>query len=100
MIYEMATIQVTTGCEIEFMEAVLKAKPLFMAADGCHGIELHQSIEQPSSFTLIVKWDNVEAHTIHFRNSTAFAEWRALVGGFFAAPPQVHHSVKVLGSSE
>ena len=100
MIYEIAIIQVVEGCESEFKEAVLKARPLFMAADGCHGIELHQSIEQPSSFTLIVQWDNVEAHTIRFRNSTAFAEWRALVGRFFAAPPKVHHASKVMGSSE
>jgi hypothetical protein len=28
---------------------------------------------------------------VDFRNSPAFQEWRALVGGFFAGAPNVEH---------
>ncbi len=35
--------------------------------------------------------DSLEDHTVGFRNSQAFADWRALVGPFFAAPPEVEH---------
>lgn len=40
---------------------------------------------------LTVEWDSLEAHTVGFRQSPAFAEWRALIGPYFAEPPQVEH---------
>jgi len=30
-------------------------------------------------------------HTVDFRESPAFAEWRGIVGPFFASAPQVEH---------
>ena len=36
-------------------------------------------------------WDTLENHTVDFRGSPAFQDWRALVGPFFAAPPAVEH---------
>jgi hypothetical protein len=40
---------------------------------------------------LMIFWDTLEDHTVHFRQSPAFAEWRAIVGPFFASPPVVEH---------
>ena len=42
-------------------------------------------------YRLVVGWTTLEDHTVHFRGSEAFQSWRALVGEFFAAPPQVEH---------
>jgi hypothetical protein len=39
----------------------------------------------------MIFWDTLEDHTVHFRQSPAFAQWRAIVGPFFAAPPVVEH---------
>ena len=39
----------------------------------------------------MIFWDTVENHTVDFRRSAAFADWRAMVGPFFAAPPAVEH---------
>jgi hypothetical protein len=39
----------------------------------------------------MVTWETVDDHTVHFRESQDFQEWRRLVGGFFAGPPQVGH---------
>jgi hypothetical protein len=33
----------------------------------------------------------VEAHTVDFRGSELFQQWRAPVGEFFATPPVVTH---------
>jgi len=38
-----------------------------------------------------VHWNTLEDHTQGFRESPAFAEWRAIIGPFFAQPPQVEH---------
>ena len=53
------------------------------------GWALQQST--PGRYVLLVDWDSVEAHTVGFRESAAFAEWRALIGPFFAKPPCVEH---------
>jgi hypothetical protein len=39
--------------------------------------------------------ETLENHTVDFRGSTLFAEWRALVGDFFAQPPHVQHFAAV-----
>jgi hypothetical protein len=40
----------------------------------------------------------VENHTVDFRQSPAFQDWRAIVGPFFAGPPTVEHFT-MLGQS-
>jgi len=90
MIFEMAQIEIKPGMESAFENGVAQAVPLFQRAPGCRGVQLLKSIEQPSRYTLMVTWESVDAHT-HFRESQDFPEWRRLVGGFFASPPQVGH---------
>jgi heme-degrading monooxygenase HmoA len=96
MITEIAQIDVKPGTEKEFEAAVAKARPLFLRAKGGKGVELHKSIEKPSRYRLMVKWETIENHTVDFRGSADFAEWRALVGPYFASPPEVEHTETVL----
>ena len=96
MITEIAQIEVKPGMESEFETGVQNAAPVFKRAKGCHGMELQRSIETPSRYRLFVKWGTVEDHTVHFRSSPDFQEWRKLVGHCFASPPQVEHVEKVV----
>ncbi len=96
MITEIAQIEVKPGMEKDFEAAVAKAKAAFGRSKGFHGFELHRSIEKPQRYRLMAKWDNVDAHMVDFRNSENFAEWRALVGPYFAAPPEVEHTETVV----
>jgi heme-degrading monooxygenase HmoA len=98
MITEIAQIDVKPGTEKDFEAAVAKARPLFLRARGGRGIELHKSIEKPSRYRLLAKWDTLENHTVDFRGSQDFQAWRALVGQYFAAPPEVEHTTTVLTS--
>jgi hypothetical protein len=45
---------------------------------------------------LVVGWQTVEDHTIGFRNSDDFQEWRRLVGDYLVEPPKVQHVSTVL----
>ncbi|HYM02878.1 MAG TPA: antibiotic biosynthesis monooxygenase family protein [Stellaceae bacterium] len=96
MILEIAQIDVKPGLEAEFEANVAKAAPLFARARGCKGMELQRSIEKPSRFRLFVTWESVEHHTVEFRGSADFQEWRKLVGHCFAAPPDVEHTSRVV----
>jgi hypothetical protein len=40
---------------------------------------------------LQIFWDTLEDHTVAFRQGPLFAQWRAIVGPFFARPPLVEH---------
>jgi heme-degrading monooxygenase HmoA len=96
MILEIAQIDVKLGMESEFEAGVKTATPIFKRAKGCKGMELQRSHEKPQRYRLFVKWDTVENHTVDFRASTDFQEWRKLVGHCFAAPPEVEHTRQAL----
>jgi hypothetical protein len=51
---------------------------------------------RPRFFAATLQWQTLENHTVDFRGSENFAEWRALVGQYFAAPPDVEHTQTVL----
>ncbi len=96
MILEIAAIEVKPGLEAEFEANVAKAAPLFARAKGCKGMELQRSEERPSRYRLFVKWETIENHTVDFRGSADFQEWRKLVGHCFASPPDVEHTKQVV----
>ena len=91
MITEIAQIDVKPGTEKDFEAAVAKARPLFLRAKGGKGFELHKSIEKPQRYRLMAQWETLENHTVDFRESAAFQNWRAIVGPYFAAAPAVEH---------
>ena len=96
MILEIAQIDVKPGMEQEFEAGVRAAGPIFQRAKGCKGMTLQRSHEQPNRYRLFVTWETVENHTVDFRGSADFAEWRKLVGHCFAQPPEVEHVHEVV----
>jgi len=91
MILEIAQIRVKPGMEAQFEEGVRNAAPVFKRAKGCHGLELQRSIETPARYRLVVQWESVEAHTVDFRGSADFGEWRKNVQHCFDGTPEVEH---------
>jgi len=98
MITEIAQIDVKPGMEAEFENGVKNAAPVFKRAKGCHGLELARSAEKPGRYRLFVKWATIENHTVDFRGSPDFQEWRKHVGHCFASPPEVEHVSYVLNA--
>lgn len=92
MILEIAQIAVKAGMEAEFEAGVKKAVPVFQRAKGCKGVELQRSIEKPNRYRLFVRWETVENHTVDFRGSPDFQEWRACVAHCFDGMPEVEHT--------
>jgi heme-degrading monooxygenase HmoA len=78
--------------EAAFEDGVTKAAPIFQRARGCKGMELQRSLEQPARYRLFVRWQALENHTVDFRGSADFQEWRKLVGHCFERPPEVEHT--------
>ncbi len=96
MVTEIAQIDVKPGLEAEFEAGVTKAAPLFERAKGCRSLGLQRSVEKPSRYRLFVQWETLEDHTVTFRGSDDFQEWRRLVGHCFERPPEVEHTVEAI----
>ena len=92
MILELADIRIAPDRNAEFEAAVAHGLATVASrAEGYRAHKVHRGIESPDRYTLMIWWDTLESHTVGFRQGPLFPEWRAIVGPFFAAPPQVEH---------
>jgi heme-degrading monooxygenase HmoA len=92
MILELADIRIQPGQQAAFDEAIKRAiQTVVSKAKGFQGYSVNKGIESPERYVLQIFWDTLENHTVDFRGSPAFTEWRAIVGPFFAGPPTVEH---------
>jgi heme-degrading monooxygenase HmoA len=92
MILEIAEIRIPPGRQAEFDEAITRALSTVMSqAKGMRGYKVNKGMESPERYVLQIFWDTLEDHTVAFREGPLFAQWRAIIGPFFASPPVVEH---------
>ncbi len=92
MILELADIRIHPGQRAAFDEAIQRGlREVISKAKGFQGFKVNKGIESPERYILQIFWDTLENHTVDFRQSPAFADWRAIVGPFFAGAPTVEH---------
>ena len=95
MVIEVADIQVSPGSEEAFADAFRGVRDVLASTPGCRSVRMTRGIESPSRFVLLVEWDSVQAHEENFRATDRFGTWRAAIGPFFAAPPNVEHVAEI-----
>jgi heme-degrading monooxygenase HmoA len=92
MILELADIRIHAGQQAAFDEAIERGLTTVISqAKGFRGFKVNKGIESPERYLLQIFWDTLEDHTVGFRQSPAFVQWRAIVGPFFAVAPNVEH---------
>ena len=100
MILELADIRIHPGQQTAFDEAIQRGvNEVISSAKGFQGYKVNKGIESPERYILQIFWETLENHTVDFRQSPAFAEWREIVGSFFAVAPTVEH-FKLLAKSD
>ena len=100
MILELADIRIHPGQQAAFDEAIQRGvNEVISTAEGFQGYKVNKGIENPERYILQIFWETLENHTVDFRQSAAFGEWRAIVGSFFAVAPIVEH-FNVLAKSD
>lgn len=91
MILESAILDVIPGQQADFEKAFTQAQEIISSMPGYVEHQLQKSIEQESRYLLLVKWQTLEDHTIGFRRSAEYQEWKALLHHFYDPFPNVEH---------
>ena len=92
MILEIADIRIVPGQQAAFEEAIARALTTVASqASGMMGWSVNKGVESPERYVLQIRWATLEDHTVGYRQGPLFAQWRAIIGPFFAQPPQVVH---------
>ena len=92
MILEIADIRIAPGKQAEFDAAIQHGVATVASkATGFRGFKVTRGVESPERYILMIYWDTLEDHTVRFRGSPLFTQWRAIVGPYFAQAPVVEH---------
>ncbi|MBW1843774.1 MAG: antibiotic biosynthesis monooxygenase [Deltaproteobacteria bacterium] len=91
MILEVAILDVVPGQESGFQRSFLEAQELLSSMPGCISHELKRCIENPSRYVLLVNWEKLEDHTVGFRGSPQYQEWKKLLHHYYDPFPEVEH---------
>ncbi len=97
MILEVATLDVCPGEEAAFEADFARAEPLITGIPGYRSHELKRCLEKPSRYLLLANWDSLEAHTIGFRQSPQYQDWKRLLHHYYDPFPTVEHYTTVRG---
>jgi heme-degrading monooxygenase HmoA len=96
MILEVAILDVRPGQAEQFEAAFEKAQLILAAAARYHRHELQRSADRADRYLLLVWWDSIESHTVGFRGSPQYREWKRLLHHFYDPFPHVEHYIPIV----
>ena len=91
MILEVAALDVIPGQEQDFEAAFVIASQIISATPGYISHQLQHCLEKENRYLLLVQWESLEAHTLGFRGSEPYQEWKELLHHFYDPFPTVEH---------
>jgi len=95
VILEHAPLEVIPGQEEAFEEVFAEAKAIISSMPGFRSLRLSRCIERPNAYLLLVEWDTLEDHTVGFRQSPQYEDWRRMLHHFYDPFPTVEHYAPV-----
>jgi heme-degrading monooxygenase HmoA len=91
VILEVAVLDVKPGQEADFEAAFGNAQQIIASMQGYVSHQLQRCLESPSRYLLLVNWETLEHHTVEFRGSEQYQQWRQLLHHFYDPFPEVEH---------
>ena len=91
MILEVAVLNIIPGKQLDFENSFDPAQRIISSMKGYISHELQKCIENDHQYILLVKWETLEDHTIGFRHSDEYQEWKALLHHYYDPFPTVEH---------
>jgi heme-degrading monooxygenase HmoA len=91
MILEVAILNVIEGKESQFEIDFKIAGQCISEIDGYLKHTLKKCVEQKNKYILLVEWNTLEDHTIGFRESEQYKEWKKMLHHYYDPFPSVEH---------
>jgi heme-degrading monooxygenase HmoA len=91
LILEVAILDLKPNVATDFEAAFQVASTIIMSMPGYIAHELQRCLENRDRYILLVRWQKLEDHTVGFRQSPAYQEWRSLLHHFYDPFPTVEH---------
>jgi len=95
MILEVAILHIKPEETAKFEAVFPKAEAIVSSIPGYISHELQRCVETKGRYHFLIRWENIDAHLVNFRQSPKFQDFRGLVGPFFAQPPVAEHFERV-----
>lgn len=96
MVLEVAILQVKSGLTDEFEASFKQASTIIAGMKGYIEHELQRCMEDQNRYLLLVKWGTLEDHTVGFRGSAEYQQWKALLHHYYDPFPTVEHFTKIV----
>jgi heme-degrading monooxygenase HmoA len=96
MILEVAILQVKHSQSELFERDFKEAGQYISSIPGYINHSMKKCIEQADKYILLVEWEKLEDHTIGFRQSTAYNNWKQLLHHYYDPFPVVEHYETVI----
>lgn len=98
MVLEVAILDVRAAQEANFERDFVLASAYISSITGYISHELNRCVEKRNRYILLVRWTTLEAHTVGFRTSPAYLEWKRLLHHYYDPFPTVEHYSNVYNS--
>ena len=95
MILEAVMLQVKEGMEAKYKDAFRNASKIISSMNGYISHELQRCMEVKGKYILLVQWERLEDHTVGFRQSNEYQEWKRQLHHFYDPFPIVEHFERV-----
>ncbi|WP_282173376.1 antibiotic biosynthesis monooxygenase family protein [Cytobacillus firmus] len=95
MILEAVMLQVKVGMEAEYEEAFRGASKIISSMKGYISHDLQRCMEVEGKYLLLVQWESLEDHTVGFRQSNEYQQWKKQLHHYYDPFPIVEHFEKV-----
>ena len=93
---EVATLNIKAGMSDDFEQAFRQASSIIASMPGYISHDLQNCLDKSDRYLLLVYWQNLENHTIGFRQSPEYQTWKELLHHFYEPFPVVEHYYSVL----
>lgn len=90
-VLEVATLDIYAGQEAAFENVLIDAEKIIRTLPGYISHQIKRCLEKRNRYVLLVEWQSLEDHTVGFRESDAYLQWRGLLNQYLMPEPIVQH---------
>ncbi|MEO7978043.1 antibiotic biosynthesis monooxygenase [Flavobacterium sp.] len=91
MILEAVFLYIKPHLKIQFENDFVLASQYISSINGYLGHRLEKCVEIENKYLLLVDWNTLEDHTVGFRTSEAYFEWKKMLHNYYEPFPIVEH---------